>query len=171
MNKICLPYDTWGYEEFISVEEQKELINWVYSNFHRLQANGKYRFWYSFRDSDDSPNILNIIKKRLIDVEKIDPYIQDPFFGDFLGVVTQDGAIHKHKDPNQPNCTHTRYNLLLKIPKEGGNPVYEDEIIPYKERFIWRCEAGIHYHASLPVLSDDNPRINISFGFSIPDKL
>jgi hypothetical protein len=75
-------------------------------------------------------------------------------------------AIHNHKDPNLKNHVHTRYNLLLRLPNGGGNPIYDGKILTVKEKMLWRCEAGLFNHASLAVVGD-KPRINISFGFQL----
>jgi hypothetical protein len=58
---------------------------------------------------------------------------------------------------------------LLSVPKSGGNPIYDGEVVDVEERMLWRCEAGLYNHASMPVVGSI-PRINISFGFQIKEK-
>ena len=176
MYKVLLPHDTWAYYNFISDAEQKNLLEWAFKNFNKTNPNSKgpHRFFADkIQDYDDLPAEYLLIKQRIIDVDDINPYIIDPTFGDFLSFNYEGGSIHRHTDPNQVGCIHTRYNLLLSVPESGGDPIYNyDSLygsgtkIPYKEKFIWRCEAGKYNHESLPVIGQ-KPRINISFGFSI----
>ena len=77
---------------------------------------------------------------------------------------------HEHKDNNEKGFIHTRYNLLLSVPDSGGNPIYDGEVINVEERMLWRCEAGLYNHASLPVVGR-KPRINISFGFQMKENI
>ena len=168
--KVILPYQTWGYYDFISDIEHNILLEWANSNFHKTKPNphGANRFFIDkINEFDNLPMEYHEIKQRIIHIDNIDPYNIDPVFGDFLSFNFQGGFVHKHVDPNQTAHIHTRYNLILSKPEQGGDPIYgEDKIIPYEEKFIWRCQAGKFFHQSRPVMGD-KPRINISFGFSI----
>jgi len=171
MKKILLPYDTWGYYDFISEKEQTILLYWAKNNFHRLLPNpiSPNRFFAARVNTfDNLPIEYNIIKQRIIEIDNIIPYKIDPSYGDFLSFNFEGGAIHKHIDSNQRGHIHTRYNLILSKPEQGGHPIYNDKKIPFEERFIWRTQAGKFYHESMPVIGK-KPRVNISFGFSIPD--
>jgi hypothetical protein len=57
-----------------------------------------------------------------------------------------------------------RYNILVSLPTEGGNPIYGGEILNVKELMLWRCDAGLVEHSSVPN-KGDRLRINLSFGF------
>lgn len=161
---------SWAYKEFISLEEQAVLLKMAYSVRKNLKSNGSGRFYQDHIDKHYklSKEYKNV-KQRIIDVEELKDFIFDPNFGDFISFNETGGAIHEHKDGNEPGYIHTRYNLLLSIPKSGGNPIYDGEVVDVKERMLWRCEAGLYNHASLPVVGSI-PRINISFGFQIKEK-
>jgi hypothetical protein len=58
----------------------------------------------------------------------------------------------------------------LSVPDSGGNPIYDGEVINVEERMLWRCEAGLYNHASLPVIGSKS-RINISFGFQVKENI
>lgn len=168
MKKIELPL-TWGYEDFITDEEQKNLIEFSFSIRNKLRPNGPGRFYHDKLTTHFKvPDCYKSVKSRIIEVENLKDYILDPVFGDFLSFNETEAAIHKHKDHNEDGYIHTRYNLLLSLPEKGGNPVYDDNIISVKEKMLWRCEAGKYNHASTPVIGE-KPRINISFGFQIKD--
>jgi len=77
-----------------------------------------------------------------------------------------DGAqLHSHVDPNVDNLIHTRFNVYIKIPDEGGYPVYNGKVYRLKERTYLCCRAGIEPHYCQKVKGD---RIIISYGFLIP---
>lgn len=167
MKRIELPLNTWGYFDFISDDERLVLIDWANDNFSKTKNNGNGRYFIpKVNEWPNLPKEYMLVKQRIIDTDRLN-YIIDPTFGDFLSFNLEGGNIHKHTDPNSTGRTHTRYNLLLSVPDEGGQPIYGGEYkIDYEEKFIWRCEAGKHTHESLPVVGT-KPRINISFGFQI----
>lgn len=167
--KIDLPL-TWGYEEFISIEEQQILLKWAQDSFKFLKSNsaGSGRFFDTFSKWPNLPITLKEIKNKIIDIDRLKGFKEEPLFGDFLSYNLEGGAIHQHTDPNETGYIHTRYNLLVSVPDSGGTPIYNNEhYIPIKERMIWRCEAGKYCHESTPVIGK-KPRINISFGFLLP---
>lgn len=166
MMKVDIP-KSWAYKEFISLGEQVVLLAFANSVKHKLKGNGPGRFFQDhIVEKYSLPQEYISVKQRIIDTEELKDFILDPIFGDFISFNETDGAIHKHKDDNKPGYIHTRYNLLLSVPESGGNPIYDDEIVDIEERMLWRCEAGLYNHASLPVVGN-KPRINISFGFQV----
>jgi hypothetical protein len=170
MTKIEIS-NSWAYTEFISIEEQTVLLKFANSVRNLLQNNGFGRFYQDHIEQKYSlPQEYKDIKQRIINTEKLKDFILDPVFGDFISFNETDGAIHKHKDNNEKGFIHTRYNLLLSIPDSGGNPIYDEEVINVEERMLWRCEAGLYNHASLPVIGS-KPRINISFGFQVKENI
>ena len=161
---------SWAYKEFISMDEQAVLLKMAGVVRKNLKPNGFGRF---YQDHIDKHYLLSKeykdVKQRIIDVEELTDYILDTNFGDFISFNDTGGAIHEHKDGNKPGYIHTRYNLLLSVPESGGNPIYDGEVVDVEERMLWRCEAGLYNHASMPVVGSI-PRINISFGFQIKEK-
>jgi hypothetical protein len=166
MIKISLP-KTWAYENFITDEEHKSLLNFCYSVRNKLRNNGLGRFYEDHVISRlKPPKEFLDVKQRIIETENFTDYEIDSIFEDFISFNENGGSIHEHKDQNHSGRIHTRYNLLLSVPEVGGNPIYEGNIIEVKEKMLWRCEAGLYNHASLPV-EGIKPRINISFGFQL----
>lgn len=166
MIKIEMP-KTWAYENFITDEEKEELVSFCYEVRPLFQNNGPGRFYLDHVESKlKLPVLYKTIKKRIIDTEKFLEYRLDPTFGDFISFNETGAAIHPHTDPNHFGKIHTRYNLLLSLPEQGGNPIYDGKILQVKEKMLWRCEAGLYTHESLPV-TGIKPRINISFGFQL----
>lgn len=152
--------------DFISESEQKRLIEWANGCKSLLTPNGHGRFYNQLKYLP-SNDLVYIIKQRIIDsLLKDQDYVLDPHFTDFLSFNLEGGEIHSHTDPNIPDRIHTRYNLIISKPFSGGNPIYNGKTLHFEERMLWRCEAGIIEHASLPVIGD-KPRINLSFGFQL----
>jgi hypothetical protein len=170
MKKIEIP-NSWAYTEFISIEEQTVLLKFANSIRNLLLNNGLGRFYQDQLEKTYSvPQKYKDIKQRIIDTEKLKNFILDPQFGDFISFNETAGSIHEHKDYNVHSFIHTRYNLLLSVPDSGGNPIYDGKVIDFEERMLWRCEAGLYNHASLPVIGN-KPRINISFGFQVKENI
>jgi hypothetical protein len=161
--------NSWAYKEFITVEEQKVLLQFARSirNDLTVRANGPGRFFLDHIDKHFTlPKEYVDVKQRIIDTENLKDFILDPNFGDFISFNETTASIHEHTDPNESGYIHTRYNLLLSVPESGGNPIYGGKVLDIEERMIWRCEAGLYTHASTPVIGKKS-RINISFGFQI----
>ena len=166
MIKVNLP-NTWGYENFISDDEQSVLIDFANYIRPKLRNNGFGRFYHDhIKVRYTVPKEFDEVKARIIETEQLENFILDPIFGDFISFNENGGAIHKHKDNNEPGFIHTRYNLICSMPDVGGNPIYENDIVEVKEKMLWRCEAGLYNHSSVEVRGS-KPRINISFGFQI----
>jgi hypothetical protein len=170
MTKVDIP-KSWAYTEFITAREQNALLQFANSIRNLLRNNGAGRFYRDHIEQESFlPQEYKDIKQRIIDTEKLKDFIFDPQFGDFISFNEMSGAIHEHKDNNENGFIHTRYNLLLSVPDSGGNPIYDGEVINVEERMLWRCEAGLYNHASLPVIGS-KPRINISFGFQVKENI
>jgi hypothetical protein len=168
--KVDIP-KSWAYKEFISLEEQVILLTFANSVKYELKSNGSGRFFQDHIVKKYSlPQEYTTVKQRIIDTEKLKDFILDPQFGDFISFNETAGSIHEHKDYNVDSFIHTRYNLLLSVPDSGGNPIYDGKVIDFEERMLWRCEAGLYNHASLPVIGN-KPRINISFGFQVKENI
>jgi hypothetical protein len=166
---------TWGYEDFITIDEQSQLLEWVYKNeqdFHILAHHNetfKHRKCYTFKTHTTHPYpLIQTIKQRVINVESIGEWAPEPRFFDYIGYISEGGAIHRHKDKNELGYIHVRYNVILSWPEEGGDSIYGDSINTFQERTVWRCEAGNVPHASTEV-KGSRPRITLSLGFQIKE--
>jgi hypothetical protein len=170
---------TWGYEDFITIDEQTQLLDWVQENEQnfRIPTRGTtipgphaaHRKFYPFRTHVTHPyNLIQSIKKRVVDIESIGEWEPEPMFSDYIGHVSAGGAIHLHKDKNELGYRHVRYNVILSWPEQGGESIYGDSVNTFKERTVWRCEAGHVPHASNEV-QGNRPRITLSLGFQIKE--
>jgi len=91
----------------------------------------------------------------------------EPIFKNLTGNHFQDGAfVHPHTDPSPEGMVHTRCNLMLKKPKEGGNPVLDGEELDIEEGDLWLCLASMELHSSTPIKGGE--RLIFSFGGLVP---
>jgi hypothetical protein len=176
MNRIELN-DTYGYDEFITKEEQEKLLLWTDSNSYLFDVNttnsssigapyGSRQIGI-LRKIENSPlDLVKQIKDRVIEVENIKDWILDPYFEDAIGINKEGGSIHLHSDSNLDGYTHVRYNVILSYPNEGGHSIYNGKVNELKERMVWRCVAGKVKHGSMPVVGDKH-RITLTLGFQI----
>lgn len=95
------------------------------------------------------------------------PVEVEPIFKNLTGNHYQDGAfVHPHTDPAPDGFVHTRCNLMLKKPKEGGNPVLDGEELDIEEGDLWLCLASMELHSSTPIKGGE--RLIFSFGGLVP---
>ena len=114
---------------------------------------------------DEKPNIFHQIRNRILDLENITNPLPAPGNLEWIGIVGKGSYVEPHCDANFPDYYTVRYNLLVSFPDDGGRPIYGDEVLPVKERMLWRCDAGIVKHSS-EIVKGDKLRINLSYGFS-----
>jgi hypothetical protein len=175
MNKIEMN-ETYGYVDFISDEEKNSLLKWTFENEDKFYSNkigeyGEGKKIGILHDIENSPlDIVDIIKKRIIEVENIKDWVLDPTFKDAIGINRKGGAIHQHTDPNLDGYTHVRYNVILQYPEEGGDSIYNGKINKLQENMVWRCVAGRVVHGSTPVVGNKT-RITLTLGFQIKDTI
>ena len=91
----------------------------------------------------------------------------DPEFRDAIGYMIGDSELHEHTDPSYYGLVHTRFNLYVQLPEEGGYPIYANNLYKLKERTYICCRAGIDKHLCSDV-KGNKPRIMISYGFQLP---
>ena len=109
----------------------------------------------------------------------------EPNYGYLICYSVSGHQVHAHNDPNfycegpdesliedKPDnylndVIHTRFNLLISKPLEGGNPVISEIEYNVKENELWRCLAGVDEHYTTKVLGS-KPRILLSFGYFVP---
>jgi len=152
--------------EIITKEEQSTLLKWIYDNEEKFIPNKfKYRKYFPINESE-CPTLFFEIKQRILDNEKIKKWEKDPFFGDIITFVTNNGFIHNHIDSTLPNKNHFRFNLFLSKPFLGGDPIYNNKKLNFKERCYLKYCVNKDYHSSLQVIGS-KPRIAISYGISV----
>jgi hypothetical protein len=170
---------TYGYEDFITDEEQYELLTWTNNNSHLFKVNetgnslinapyGSRKIGILDKIQDSPLDLVKKIKDKVIEIEQIKNWIEEPHFKDAIGINEEGGSIHIHTDPNFNEYVHVRYNLILSYPIEGGHSIYNSEINILKEKMVWRCVAGKVPHGSTIVVGN-KPRITLTMGFLIPE--
>ena len=169
MNKVIFE-NTYGYENFITEDERLFLMDWAIKNNSYLKKNsvGPYRNFGRLDSLFDVPPLIKQLKDKLIDLELIEKVIEAPQNGDWLGIQKEMAFVEPHMDYNGEDDRYytRRYNLLISLPEEGGQPIYDKIVLNVKERMIWRCDAGLVVHSSIPN-KGKKLRINLSFGFLI----
>lgn len=153
--------------EILTEEEQQIVVLWVKKNYLRLKKNGDKKYMKSMYEIPDIPKIVWEIRKRIIEKEDLWDAKQDPLFKDTIGCMLDGGELHKHTDPNVGDLIHTRFNVYVQLPIEGGYPVYNDKICKLKERTYICCRAGLDLHYCEKVIGD-RERIILSYGFQLP---
>lgn len=176
---------TYCYDEFITEEEQKTLRNYILSIQHLMGhaiSNG-YKKEYDvlirrsigtiqlqLHNLEPIPLVAEI-KQRIIQLENIrSPIINDMLIGDWFGITDEDAFVEPHTDETKaPYLDYyaRRYNVIISMPHEGGQPIYDDDILNVGERTLWRCEAGLIKHSTVPNVGI-RMRLNISYGFFAP---
>ncbi len=154
--------------EVVTEEEQKIIVTWVKENYDKLlNKNGFNRYMNQMDTIKNIPECVWDIKKRIVEIEKLEGAKQEPKFRDSIGYMTDEGQLHKHTDPNLYGLIHTRFNVYLQIPEKGGLPVYDNKIINLKERTYVCCRSGLDLHYCQKV-EGPKERIVLSYGFLLP---
>lgn len=180
---------TYCYDEFITEEEQQILRHWILSiqdmMGHAVSNGYKPEYDMLVRRSigtvrmknqyklDPHP-LVTEVKKRVMQLENIKyPIIDDPDVGDWFGITDEDAFVEPHTDPTREELNDyyvRRYNVIISMPHEGGQPIYDGEVLDVKERGMWMCNASTVTHASVPNVGS-RMRVNISYGFLVPKEL
>ena len=157
-------------QPILSLDEKEIIVNWINNNYKLLDSNGYNRYKIklsSLKEKIDIPNCIYEIKKRIVEAESLHDYDMEPLFEDSIGYMLNGAKLHKHTDPNKNNLVHTRFNVYVQLPHEGGYPIYSNNLYKLKERTYICCRAGIDYHECQEV-KGDKARIVLSFGFLLP---
>ncbi len=179
---------TYCYDEFITTEEQRELRHYILSlqDFMGHAKSNGYKPEYDIlvRQSTSTTYLekygitvhplLIDIRNRIIKLEELyEPIIHDPRLGDWVGMTDEDAFVEPHTDLTTDEYSDyniRRYNVIVSMPNEGGQPIYDDEILDVGERALWMCEASLVKHASV-INQGSRMRLNISYGFYVPKSL
>lgn len=161
---------TYAYRNFIDDETKQVLLDWVELNQDSFTINpmSKGRKFKEISTEDSIYELVSTIKDTLIKIEGIDDWKVEPMYGDFIGVNSEGSTIHIHTDYNVGNYIHTRWNLILSYPEDGGHSMYDGELNVLEEKLIWKCVAGKYFHGSTEVIGS-KPRITLSLGFLIKE--
>ena len=153
------------YTEFISKEEQKNLINWAHKCKPNLNPNlnGPHRFFNQLKNLQKN-EITDKIKQRIIDKFNLQSFDNEEYIGDILSIVEGNGFINRHNDKIPGNNVHYRYNVLVQMPEDGGRNIYNEEILNVEERCLLAYRPDMYFHSCEKVIGNKD-RINLSFGF------
>lgn len=93
--------------------------------------------------------------------------------GLLLSVSRGSHKVHVHTDP-VPNelLHHVRFNIMLRKPEAGGNPIMDGVEYDIPEFHTWVCEASNVEHATslIPKSNIEYPRILLSAGYCLTDE-
>lgn len=155
---------------FCSDEEVSVLLAFAQKNGDKFQINpvGPYRKYLTY-DSELCPEIYKI-KLALATYYKITDFVQDPMLNDFIGIVSDGGFVHEHRDSDKLGRIHIRINCLLQKPVSGGILLSNEELIPLEEKECWLNFASRNTHGTSKVIGD-RPRIVSSFGYQVQQKM
>jgi hypothetical protein len=168
--------------EIILREEQEILLNWICSRLYSLNQLRPSLIEYTCNVSDTSiPPSFWAIRQRLVEREGLAAYddsYSNAFFKryqngapgvyrDYIAVILPGGNINAHSDLNQPGHIHSRFNVFLKVPSQGGATFYGGEPVETKERGYVLCRSGLDEHWAEEI-GPGSPRITLSFGFQLP---
>ena len=162
-------YYTKNDTPIISELEQKEIVEWLNSNYLRLIKNGENRYMKSMYDIPDLPKIVWEIRERIVNLEKLHDAKPEPKLNDAIGYTMAPGQLHLHKDMNIDNLFHTRFNVYVQLPEKGGYPIYDGKIHKLKERTYICCRSGIDKHCCEKV-EGEKARIVLSYGFLLEEE-
>lgn len=180
--------NTYCYDEFITIEEQRILRHYILSiqdSMGHSTSNG-YKSEYDslirrsigtkaleYYNVEVHPLITDI-RNRIIKIEDIrEPIIKDPHIGDWMGMTDEDAFVEPHTDETSEPYTDyniRRYNIIISMPHSGGKPIYGTDILEVGERCLWKCEATLVTH-STTLNEGGRMRLNISYGFYVPKNL
>ena len=164
-------------------EERIEIINWLCRSFFSLYVNGvalgpdhrptsvpgRVRMELSPLDPT-VPIAVWRIKKRIMDKEDLRDYEVEPMMRDLITIMLPGGQIFPHRDSNVNDYIHSRFNVFLSQPANDFTTFYGGKPIDAKEGHYVLCRSGLDTHWT-DILTDNIPRITISFGFLIPRKI
>ena len=153
------------YKEFITKEEQENLISWAYDCKSSLNPNlnGPHRFFNQLENIQKN-KITDNIKQRIIDKFDLHSFESEKVTDDILSVVEGGGFINKHRDKIPGIIVHYRYNVLVQMPEDGGRNIYNEEVLDVEERCLIAYRPDMYFHSCEKVIGNKD-RINLSFGF------
>jgi len=153
--------------KIMTIEEQYEIIQYAKENHLLFDKNGYNKWKKNLYELDNVPNTIWNIRNRIIEKENLYNTPQEPIMRDQIGYMKDGGYLHLHVDENSNGLIHTRFNVYVQIPYEGGLPIYSNHKIDIKEREYTICKSGLDFHYT-DVVKGERERIILSFGFLLP---
>jgi hypothetical protein len=140
---------------------------WAIESHKAFEPNGDGRqYGVLYRKDLTPPPQVWEIRRQIVEANRLQGFSTEPMFQDFCGFITEGGAIHPHKDPDNNGKQHVRFNVMVSKPEAGGTPVQDGLEMAVEEGDVWRCDASRVRHWCTPV-QGQKPRIVLSYGFLI----
>lgn len=121
-------------------------------------------------DPAEIPEAFWTIRDRSIKALGAEHLTEDPYKGNFLGLIGPGEGVHQHKDARVviggEQSLLIRCNVLFRRPDEGGLPVIAGQVLDVADRGMWAFFASEQVHAATPV-AGANLRGLMSFGLVI----
>ena len=153
------------FKDFITKEEQEELLTWSKSVRPFLRPNATPNRFYRFLNVIPKIPLVGVIEQRILESYNLqDTPKEDGRLGSLLSWHQTGGAVHEHNDDFNTGKRHIRFNLFLSKPDSGGAPIYDGKELEFEERMLIPYEADKFFHSSTPVVGV-KPRIIISYGW------
>ena len=108
------------------------------------------------------------IEYEILSKYRFDNYYRECKFGTILSYSQEGHQVHEHQDPAMmgQDYIHTRFNVLISKPEEGGMPILDGKELKVEELQVWMCFASEYLHSTTKVVGKKD-RIMLSFGYDI----
>jgi len=151
--------------EVITEAEQKTIIEWANKNYTTFTKNGEYRQYKIL--TGVIPIAITMIKERLINKENLRQVRQEPELKDYISYIQPGGQVEPHTNQAKDGLCHTRFEVYVQLPEQGGLPIIDNKVTPVNEREYIRSDSTT-YTVSSQVIKGTKARILLSFGFLMP---
>ena len=145
-----------------------------YKNTMLFKPNGQGRQYCTLNKFDiDASKLARNLNKHFFDMLGFTNTLEEPMFGNFIGVNGHGGSVHEHIDKgdiiNGVMYEHIRINFLISKPFFGGMPIIDKKITEIQENESWINIASRWRHSSTPV-EGNKLRVVLSLGALVETK-
>ncbi len=124
-------------------------------------------------DPADIPETFWTVRDRAMKAVGLQDLTEDPYKGNFLGLIGPGQGVHQHKDArvvlHGEESLLIRCNVLFRRPAKGGLPVIAGRTLDILDRGMWAFFASEQVHSATPV-EGSTLRGLMSFGIVIERK-
>lgn len=152
-----------------------QVVDFVYNSDKKFwipnKANNSKNRRYcviSNMDTELSKKVNNLKEFFLVQLGVNDLSQMDKF-KNLIGVVSEGGSVHEHIDVYKGDWPHTRINILIQKPIEGGMPVIDGVEYNIDQGQCWLNKASSWSHRST-VVKGNIDRIVLSLGTCISNE-
>jgi hypothetical protein len=164
--RYCFTYSNAVSYEFLAYVTEFTIRNRL--QFKENNVSSGRRFLRIENAIASGDKILFDAKQRMAEYYGLGDYVVPPHLKDFIGYITEGGAIHPHTDPDLPGRRHVRVNILISQPT-GCIPLIDGVPITVMVGDAWLNLASKCLHATTAV-QGTGYRSAISFGYQIDPK-